>query len=113
LKFSLMARLGPSANTLFDEHVVSGQLSIGHAEARPRERKARVAEEELDRDIRPAAASKALLRQIGKLSDAELANLLLAIDRDIVVERLRGHEKSGDWDSALLYRRTFVNTAAE
>ncbi len=113
LKFSLTARLGPSANALFDEHVVSGQLLIGRTEPRPRERNPRTTEEEPDRDLRPSATSKALLRQIGRLSDVDLANLLLAIDRDIVVERLREHEKSGDWDSALLYRRTFTNVAAE
>jgi tetratricopeptide (TPR) repeat protein len=113
LKFSLMARLGPSANTLFDDHVVSGQLSIGQTEPRARERKARIVDDEPDRDVRPAAANRALLRQIGMLSDTELANLLLAIDRDIVLERLGKHEKSGDWDSAFVYRRALTSAAAE
>ncbi|HVU19834.1 MAG TPA: glycosyltransferase [Rhizomicrobium sp.] len=112
LKISLMARLGPSANTLFDEHVVSGQLSIGQEEPRARARPSRIADDDSDREARPPA-NKALLRQIGALPDSELANLLLAIDRDIVVDRLNRHEKSGDWDSAFVFRRAFTSSAAE
>jgi Flp pilus assembly protein TadD len=114
LKVSLLARLGPAPNKHFDEHVVSGQASIGESRTPQRApRSVRTPLEDSDADPRHAGANKALLRQIKALSDAELANLLLAIDRDIVLDRLNRHEKSGDWDSAVVYRRAFTSAAAE
>jgi Flp pilus assembly protein TadD len=114
LTLSLLARLGPAPHTHFDEHVVSGQASLGDIAVAPRTPRAtRRVDEDADRDMKPAGANKALLKQIGALPDTELANLMLAIDRDIVVERLARHEKSGDWDSAFVYRRAFTSAAAE
>jgi len=114
LRLSLLARLGPSANTHFAEHVVSGQASLGESSAPARSpRTARGADDDGDRDAKPLGTNKALLRQIGALPDTELANLMLAIDRDIVVDRLARHEKSGDWENAFVYRRAFTSAAAE
>src|SRR6202012_3115749 len=114
LKFSLLVRLGPRPGTHFDEHVVSGQASIGdNGNGRAQRPVARVAEDEPEKDLRPAGVNKALLRQINNLSDTDLANLLLAVERDIVVERLGRHEKSGDWDSAFVYRRAITSASAE
>ncbi|MEI9929112.1 MAG: glycosyltransferase [Rhizomicrobium sp.] len=53
-----------------------------------------------------------LLRQLSNLSDADLANLLLAMDRDIVLDRLKRHEKSGDWESAAVFQRAVTSGAA-
>lgn len=114
LRVSLLARLGPVANKHFDEHVVSGQANIG--ESTPPARAARAVrniDADGDREPRPAGANKALLKQIGALSDVDLANLLLTVDRDIVLDRLHRHEKTGDWDSAFVYRRAFTSAAAE
>lgn len=114
MRVSLLARLGPAANTHFDEHVVSGQASIGENPTPARVQRAiRPIDDDTDREPRPAGANKALLKQIGALSDTELANLLLAIDRDIVLDRLHRHEKAGDWENSFVYRRAFTSTAAE
>ena len=116
LRFSLAVRLGPAANTHFDEQVVSGQTSIGEGdrpapEARPKT--SRQDDEESERDTGQAVVSKALMKQIVALSDADLASLLLAVDRDVVVQRLNKHEKAGDWQSASVYRRAFLSAPAE
>jgi tetratricopeptide (TPR) repeat protein len=117
LQVSLLVRLGPAANTHFEEHVVSGQASIGRSERAAQDQRPRKArsgrDEEDDESIPPARASKALLRQIAALTDTDLSNLLLMIDRDIVLKRLSDHEKSGDWQSASTYRRAFLGAAAE
>ncbi|HTT97659.1 MAG TPA: glycosyltransferase [Rhizomicrobium sp.] len=114
LRLSLLARLGPAVHTHFDEHIVSGQASLGEsAPVAHAPRAKRAMDDEAERDAKAAGPNKALLRQIGNLSDTELANLMLAIDRDIVVDRLARHEKSGDWDSAFVYRRAFTSAAAE
>lgn len=115
LKFSLLARLGPAAHTHFDEHIVGGQASIGESEPVPRALRSPVrgAAEDEERDNRPVSANNGLLKQIGALADTDLANLLLAIDRDILLPRLTAHEKSGDWDNAFVYRRALTSAAAE
>ena len=116
LRITLVVRLGPAANTHFDDQVVSGQTSIGEGdrviqEARPRS--SRHDDEESERDPGPAVVNKALMKQIAALSDAELAALLLAVDRDVVVSRLNKHEKAGDWQSASVYRRALLGAPAE
>lgn len=108
LEMVLTAKLGPAANTHFEDHVVSGQVSIGDGDSAPRQKHDRVAEEEADH--RPA--NKALLKQLAALGDAELAALLAAVDREIVVERLKNHEKSGDWQAASAFRRAMLGPAA-
>jgi tetratricopeptide (TPR) repeat protein len=116
LRFSLAVRLGPAANTHFEDQVVSGQTSIGDGdrsehEARPKFD--RSGDEESERDTGTATVSKALMKQIAALPDTELASLLLAVDREVVVQRLNKFEKSGDWQSAAVYRRAFLGTSAE
>lgn len=113
LRVELTARLGPAANAHFDEHVVSGQVAIGPGDRARRQQRERRAEEEGEGDVRPASANRSLLRQISALGDAELASLLLVIDRDIVLERLRKHDRRGDWESASAFRRAFLGSAAE
>jgi tetratricopeptide (TPR) repeat protein len=113
LRAELTARLGPAANAHFDEHVVSGQVAFGPGDRARRESRARRAEDETETDIRPAWANRSLLRQISALGDAELASLLLFIDRDIVLDRLKKHDKRGDWESASVFRRAFLGSAAE
>lgn len=116
LKFLLSVRLGPAANEHFEDHVVSGQTSIGEGElpaqgARPKSD--RTEDDEAHEGNRPSAVNKSLMKQIAALSDAELANLLLAVDRDVIVQRLNKYEKSGDWPSASVYRRAFLGAPAE
>jgi len=117
LKVSLSVLLGPAANTHFEEHVVSGQISIGEgerpvAETRPKAEHHRQ-DDESEQDVRPIFVNKALMKQVSVLSDVDLANFLLTIDRDIVVPRLNKYERSGDWQNASPYRRAFLGAPAE
>lgn len=115
LNVSLSVRLGPAPNMHFDEQVVSGQVSVGGGDGapEPRAKPKRTDEDESEHDIRPKAVNKALMKQISALSDADLSNLLLAIDRDVVVQRLNKHERAGDWQGASVYRRSFLGAPAE
>ena len=116
LKLALSARLGPAANQHFDDHVVSGQSSIGDDERRapdaPRH-SGRHVEDDPDPDIRVGGRNKALLKQIDALPDDELANLLLAIDRVVLLERLNRLDKAGDWQGMSVFRRLLAGPAAE
>lgn len=116
LNVSLQVKLGPAPNTHFDEQVVSGQVSVGGGDRAAPETRAkakRQEEDEREQDVRPNAVNKALMKQISALSDVDLSNLLLAIDRDVVVQRLNRHERAGDWQGASAYRRSFLGAAAE
>ncbi len=115
-ELSLSAMLGPVANRNFEEHVVSGQVSIGerehsahgtpHAAAAP-------VEEDRHSDPRASASARKLLKQIGALADGDLVELLLSVDREILLERIARHDKAGDWQSALAFRRLFLGGASE
>jgi Flp pilus assembly protein TadD len=116
LNVSLSVKLGPAPNTHFEEQVVSGQMSIGggdRAASEPHAKLLHVDDDESEQEVRPKAVNKTLMKQISALSDADLSNLLLAIDRDVVVQRLMRHERSGDWQSASVYRRSFLGAPAE
>jgi len=104
LKFAMQVRLGPRPHEHFEDHVVSGEASIGTGEPTPR----RAATEE---DDRPAPLKAGLLRQIRALSDAELAQLLIVVERDILLERLKRREKEGDWQAVAHYRRALIGPA--
>jgi tetratricopeptide (TPR) repeat protein len=110
LSISLAAKLGPAANSHFEDHVVSGQISIGDAEPAPRQ-KQEAADD--DSEPRPLSVNKALLRQIRALNDLELINLLSTIDRDVVLERLRSLEAAVDWHAASAFRRLLMSPTAE
>jgi tetratricopeptide (TPR) repeat protein len=112
LQVSLLAKLGPAAHVHFEEHVVSHQVSIGLGEpSAHRPRPERAAEDEADH--RPPAVNKALFRQLRALGDAELAALLSAVDREIVLERLKAYEKAGDLNGAAALRRLILGPSAE
>ena len=116
LSVSLQVKLGPAPNTHFDEQVVSGQVSVGGGDRttpEPSPKAKRQEEDEHEQNVHPKAINKALMKQIGALSDADLSNLLLTIDRDVVVPRLSRHERAGDWGGASAYRRSFLGSSAE
>ena len=116
LRASLSVRLGPAANTHFADNVVGGQTSIGGGERAVHKAGAIFVsdeDEETGQDIRTQPGTKVILKQIADLQDADLANFLLAIDRDVVVPRLNKSEESGDWHGAAVYRRAFLGLPAE
>src|SRR6185312_2884326 len=47
------------------------------------------------------------------LSDAELAGLLFAVDRDILSERVARYDKTGDWERLVQFRRVLAGPALE
>jgi tetratricopeptide (TPR) repeat protein len=108
LDVTMSAKLGPRPHQHFDDNVLGGQVTIGEkgAQAKPR------GEDDAD-DAAPRAPNRALLRQIGALSDADLANLLVAVDREVVSERLARHEKAGEWERLAVFRRVLVGGANE
>lgn len=110
LDVSMSAKLGPKPHQHFDDNVLGGQVSIDTAgeHAKPH---ARHDEDEPEGDGR--TANRALLRQIGALSDGELAGLLAAVDREILSERLARHEKAGDWERLSAFRRVVAGGANE
>jgi tetratricopeptide (TPR) repeat protein len=115
LRFSMSVRLGPHAHEHFEDHIVSGQGSVG-AEARERQALRRAAQHTSDDEPEPdarAPANKSLLRQIGALSDAELVNLLVAIDRDVLMPRVSRYEKTGDWEKLSPFRRAVAGASGE
>ncbi len=114
LRFTMSVRLGPRAHEHFADHIVSGQGSIGaSAGERPAPRRAlQHLDDEPEPDHRPGA-NKALLRQIGALSDAELINLLVAVDRDVLMQRLSRYEKTGDWEKLAPFKRAIAGAAGE
>ncbi len=63
-------------------------------------------------EIRPGA-NKALLKQIGALGDAELAGLLFAVDRDILLQRFSRYEKTGDWERLAAFKRVVIGAPVE
>jgi len=117
LRFSMSVRLGPRAHEHFEDHIVSGQGSIGHSSVsqgdRPPARRAvQPLDDEPEPDIR-AATNKALLRQVGALSDAELINFLVAVDREVLLQRLSRYEKTGDWEKLAPFKRAIAGAAGE
>lgn len=106
LAVALTAKLGPRAHEHFAEHVHGGHVSIGGQDGR-----ARAADE--DDEARPASVNRALLRQIGTLGDAELIALIVALERDVVLERVRRYDKTGDWESLAPFRRAIAGGSAE
>jgi len=108
LDLPLTAKLGTSPNENFEDHVVSGQVSIGardrsaiaHAEER--------AEEAHESDTRQSNPARQLLKKIEALSDGDLANLVIAIERDILIDRIGRYERAEDWQSASAFRRLFL-----
>lgn len=113
LRFSMSVRLGPKAHEHFEDHVVSGHGSIGTSDRAPSAaRPARHSDDEPETDIR-TGANKALLKQIGALSDAELAGLLFAVDRDILLQRFARYEKTGEWERLAAFKRVVMGAPAE
>ncbi|HEX4295183.1 MAG TPA: glycosyltransferase [Rhizomicrobium sp.] len=113
LRFSMSVRLGPKAHEHFEDHVVSGHGSIGTADRAPSARRpAQPADDEPETEIRPGA-NKALLKQIGALGDAELAGLLFAVDRDILLQRFSRYEKTGDWERLAAFKRVVIGAPVE
>ena len=105
LRFAMQVRLGPRPQQHFEDHVVSGEASLGAGTNDPRGARA-------ERDEESAATLKpGLLRQVRALSDAELAQLLFVVDRDILLERLSRHEKDGNWKALAHYRRALLGVA--
>jgi tetratricopeptide (TPR) repeat protein len=109
LDFSMSVRLGPKPHQHFEEHVVSGQVTLGAAERM----QAADDDDEPEANAPAASANKALLRQIGALSDAELAGLLFAVDRDILSERVARYDKAGDWERLVQFRRVLAGPPLE
>ncbi len=113
LRFSMSVRLGPKAREHFEDHVVSGHGSIGAADRVPSAgQAARHSDDEPETEMR-AGANKALLKQIGALGDAELAGLLFAVDRDVLVQRFSRYEKTGDWERLAGFKRIVMGAPAE
>jgi tetratricopeptide (TPR) repeat protein len=110
LRFSMAVRLGPKAHEHFEDHVVSGQSSIGAGQERVKG--APQPDDEPETEPR-GSANKALLKQIAALGDAELVNLLFAVDRDILLERLTRHERTGDWERLAPFKRALAGGARE
>lgn len=103
---AMTAKLGPRPNQTFDDNVLGGQVSVG-ADQGPR------AEDEPEAEAASVNVNRALLRQIATLSDADLVNLLVAVDRDVLAERLARHEKSGEWERLAEFRRAVAGSAGE
>jgi tetratricopeptide (TPR) repeat protein len=107
LDLSLTARLGPAPNQNFDEHVVGGHIALGardRALVQPAEEPA----EDARRGVRFRDPAQQLLKKISALSDADLAALILAIERDILLDRIGRYDRAEDWQSASAFRRLFV-----
>jgi tetratricopeptide (TPR) repeat protein len=113
LRFSLPVRLGPRAHEHFEDHVVSGQGSIGQNERQAARRAAHHHHDDEPEPDHRAGTNKALLRQIGALSDAELINLLVAIDRDVLMQRVSRYEKTGEWEKLSPFKRAIAGAAGE
>lgn len=111
LRFSMSVRLGPKAHEHFEDHVVSGHGSIGTAERAPAARRAH-SDDEPEAEIR-SGANKALLKQIGALGDAELASLLFAVDREILLQRFQRYEKTGEWERLAAFKRVVIGAPVE
>jgi len=107
LDFSMSVRLGPKPHQHFEDHVTGGQVTIGAAE------RAQADDDEAEANTPPANPNKVLLRQIGALSDSDLAALLFVIDRDILSERVARHDKAGDWDKLVQFRRVLAGPQLE
>lgn len=96
LDFSMTLRLGPAPNRHFEEDFSGSPISLGQAER---------AREDDEAEAAPTRVNKALLKQIGALSDADLANLLGTVEREILLDRLARYEKAGDWQRITLFKR--------
>ena len=113
LDLSLTAKLGPAPNENFEDHVVSGQVTLGtrdrgsvvHAEER--------ADEAHEPDTRQSNPARQLLKKIEGLSDADLVSLVIAIERDILVDRIGRYERAEDWQSSSAFRRVFLGGPSE
>lgn len=106
LSLSMLAKLGPRRHEHFDDRVSGGQVSIGAAAKG-------AARQSEDDEPESKAVNKALLRQIGALGDAELVNLLAAVDREVVLERVARHDKNGDWEKLQTFRRVVAGGATD
>lgn len=113
LDLSLTAKLGPAPNENFEDHIVSGQVALGARDrgaiAHPEER----AEEAQESDTRQSNPARQLLKKIEALSDADLAALMTAIERDILADRIGRYERAEDWQSASAFRRLFLGGSFE
>jgi tetratricopeptide (TPR) repeat protein len=108
LELSLSTRLGPAAGRHFDEHVVSGQVMIGaRAPAISQSAFGQTREDSDGTKPYNAESVKLLLKQIEALSDDELTGLVVAIDRDVLLDRIGRYERANDWQSNSTFRRLF------
>ena len=113
LYLSLTAKLGPAVNENFEEHFVGGEVVLG-----ARERFQPPPSDGQPEDARRRIPSfgdptKPLLKKISTLSDVDLASLVLAIERDILLDRIGRYDRADDWQSASAFRRLFLGGAFE
>jgi tetratricopeptide (TPR) repeat protein len=106
IELSLTARLGPAPNENFEDYVVSGQVVLGGRERMPLPRLEDHGDE--DHDGQTRQNNRQLLKKIAALSDADLAALVAAIERDILADRIGRYERADDWHSASAFRRLFL-----
>jgi tetratricopeptide (TPR) repeat protein len=105
LDLSLAARLGPAPNQTFEEHVVSGHTVLGaRVPPQPAEEQA----EDARAGIRFRDPVQQLLKKISALPDSDLAALMLAVERDVLLDRIGRYERAEDWQSTTAFRRLFV-----
>src|SRR5262249_8328673 len=98
LDLSLTAKLGPAPNENFEDHVVSGQAVLAGPQQAPIARADVQIASDQDADTR--IPNRQLLKKIEALSDADLAGLMVAIERDILADRIGRYERADDWQSA-------------
>jgi len=108
LDLSLTAKLGPAPNENFEDHVVSGQVSLGARDRGPIAHTEERAEEVHEPDTQQSNPARQLLKRIEALSDTDLANLVIAIERDILSDRIGRYERAEDWPSVSAFRRLFL-----
>jgi len=113
LDLALTAKLGPAPNENFEDHVVSGQVSLGVRDRGPVGHSEERAEDAHEPNKEQSNPIRQLLKKIEALSDADLTNLVIAIERDILVDRVGRYERAEDWQAASVFRRLFLGGAFE